>query len=170
MSYVSSQLQTCSESTLYSILEEMRFSLLKVVRGITLFVCSPPYFVCLQGRTRQKPLRMWAIPTRPARCFPECLLAISSKTRSPSFYNLIVLPLLTSPFRTSSYRQGLPLLRRAECLVLSSKVQSASSLQILTLRSLNYYQFDVFPAARTTRCLLRMALLYHWVCLRGFIR
>ena len=109
MLFTSAQLQTDLDPTIYSIQEETRSFLLKVVRGIGLFAFIYVLTVCLQVRTRQKLLRTWATPMRPALCFPECLLEISSKTLlviTPPLYSSITIPLLTSLLQGIKLKSG----------------------------------------------------------------
>ena len=100
MSFTSAQLHIDIDSTIHSIPEETRSFLLKVVHGIVLFaLVYNSHFICLQARTRQKPLKMWATPMRPEPCFPECMLVISNKT----------LLVITPPFTTTLSYHRLPL-------------------------------------------------------------
>ena len=102
MSFTSVQLHIDIDSIIHSIPEETRSFLLKVVhahRFVRTCGVYNSHFICLQARTRQKPLNMWATPMRPEPCFPECMLVISNKTLlviTPPFTTTIVIPSLTS--------------------------------------------------------------------------
>ena len=99
---------------------------------------------CLQVRTRQKPLRTWAILMRPVLCFPDCMLVNLSKTLlviTAPFYDFMPITYLSS-LQTIKLKSGAAAAQESR---MSGAVEQGSKFVF----PLNPYLLSLIPRSNT---------------------